>query len=574
MEPFRLRCVFSACLACALWTAAAPAGARTITVALPSGSGSLSDNAIQAAIASAGAGDTVLFPAGTYAISKSILPKAGQMLTGPKAGAALIDYQGTASAPLIALDGLSDIEVAYLTLRGNANGRNGVSANYGKGHFLHHLIIRDFTAKTGMVLGVHFTAKVYESVIADNVFENMAVENEWGGGVRLSAGCSHNRVLRNAVRNSGRGGFLLDNSPANILQGDTATGSGLGLGGTAPGLGLEVWGGCDSSLIEDNTLDHWLSVDGSPYTAVRRNRVGTADGTFKHCGLELVSSSHCVFTGNRVTDGAHLGISISNQPAKDDVYWAYNDIAKASTWAMQMQGDSGGASYHYFYGNRFTATAAHHPLALYANQGHALRFNAACFHIAFDSNEIADNGGAALNFLGDLEDFSFTRNRFSGNGSMATAAFPGSRLAWSGNTVTGPGAAPAAKGSSAMPVAIFTAPAESKVGETVHFANASQAASGSVLAHDLWDFDDGLPSTETQGEHAYARAGTYRVCLVVWNRDGQGSRLERILTVKGGGTALHRASRTVAAGAIPNPQGRDWLGRKGRGADGVRLRTF
>ncbi|MDB5105366.1 MAG: hypothetical protein JWP91_3055 [Fibrobacteres bacterium] len=542
-------------------SAAIPASIHAGTILLsPTNQGGINrDSSFVAAFASARAGDTVLVQSGFWNITRPIRPRSGVVFTG----SATLEFIGTGLAPLIDLDGVSNVEISHLTLRGGLNGRNGISASNATGLFLHHLDIGKFLAKEGMVVGIHFSSKVTGSVISDNILSDMAVDNEWGGGVRLSAGSGHNLVRGNTILNTGRGGLFADASRGNVFRGNTVSGSGLAQGGTGEGLGLEIWGGCDSSLIEDNVLDHWLSVDGSPYTAVRRNKVGVDDGTFKQCGLELVGSGHCVFSGNTVNGGAHKGISISNKPAKDNVYWARNAIGGSSTWALQMQGEEGGASYHYFYGNRFAGTLADHPLALYKNQGHGLRFNANCFHIAFDSNAIEGNGGAGLDFLGSLEDFSFTRNAFRNNGRMLTNPFSGALFDWRGNTLEGPGIQPGPMGTFRFPEAAFSAPSESGIGDTVRFINASKPSQGSGSGWVLWDFDDGLPSTDPDGRHAFLRAGTYRICLVVWDKNGQSARSERILTVKPGGTALgDRIRRAGIGAAAPVRGGRNLLGRR------------
>jgi parallel beta-helix repeat protein len=522
------------------------------------------DAALRSALTSAAAGDTLRFPPGRYVIARTIAPGKAMVFAGDSATPAVLEWRGDV-APMIELKGVDGVEIRHLAFQGGA-ARNAISAFDGIGLRFHHLRISGFTDTAGMIVGIHCTGKVESSLIADNVFSDMAVKAEFGGAIRLGAGCRHNRILRNVVERAGRGGIHLSASPGNVIRGNRISGSGYAQGGANPGLGIEVWGGCDSSLIEDNSLDHWLSVDGSPFTAVRRNRIGAADGTYKAAGLELVSSSHCVFTGNRVEDGAHIGISISNKPAKDEVYWARDTIAKASTWAMQMQGEEQGASYHFFYGNTFAATPANHPQALYAGQGHALRFHGNCYHVTFDSNTVTGNGGAAIDFGGPLEDFTFTRNVFQGNGRLLTGPFPGTVLAWQGGSIVPAATTPSPKGIPRVPRAHFAAPGTARAGETVRFANASLDAEGRPMregARVLWDFDDGLPSNRFDGEHAYAEAGVYRVALVVWEEGGQGARMERTLVV-GSASAVRPGGTGRRPWPAPAPAGRHRRDARGR----------
>ncbi len=524
-----------------LCAAASLAGAATFTIPTAG-----TDAAIQTALASARDGDTLFFPAGRYSLSKTITPKTGLVLAGAGASTSVLAYAAASVLPMVSLTGVSRVEVRDLGFEGG-HARNAIAASDGGGHLLHHLRVVGFTEATGMIVGIHFTSKVTGSRIADNAFSGMAVQVEFGGAIRLTGASGHNQVLRNTVDSAGRGGIHLDGSPGNVISGNTVRHSGLAQAGTNPGLGLEVWGGCDSSLIEDNILDHWLSVDNSGFTAVRRNRIGAVDGTYKWAGLEQVGSSHCVFTGNVVDDGAHIGISLSNKPAKDETYWGFNEIRRASTWAMQMQGEEKGANRHFFYGNTFAATPGAHPQAIYTNQGHALRFNGNCFHLAFDSNAVTGNGGSALDFMGALEDLSFTRNSFSGNGGLSTGAYTGSVLRWENNSVTGAGAPPAAKGLAKIPQAAFSGPLAIKPGETAKFTNQSRTAAGAAMQADaklLWDFGDGLPSNLLDGAHSFSKDGTFRVTLIVWETDGQGARAERTIVV-GTGTSLAQHSQTT-----------------------------
>ena len=47
----------------------------------------------------------------------------------------------------------------------------------------------------------------------------------------------------------------------------------------------------------------------------------------------------------------------------------------------------------------------------------------------------------------------------------------------------------------------------------------------------MWDFDDGIPSTELRASHTYGKAGQYRVTLVVWDQSGRADRVEKYVQV-------------------------------------------
>ena len=90
-------------------------------------------------------------------------------------------------------------------------------------------------------------------------------------------GLGANQVLGNVIRNTGRGGIFGAQSTDLVIRHNRVTGSG------GPGLGIEIWGGCPRSLIEDNTVDHWISVDklpvgGAPQCGRRRRRHAEVSG--------------------------------------------------------------------------------------------------------------------------------------------------------------------------------------------------------------------------------------------------------------------------------------------------------
>jgi hypothetical protein len=119
-------------------------------------------------------------------------------------------------------------------------------------------------------------------------------------------------------------------------------------GSKGEGLGIEICGGCLRSLIEDNVVDHWISVNGGRQSAVRRNVIASDDATLKLLGIELIARD-VVVTDNVVKRGAYIGLSVSNKPVKDNILWSYNTVRDCVQWGAQLQGDAGGIAHHYFY---------------------------------------------------------------------------------------------------------------------------------------------------------------------------------------------------------------------------------
>jgi hypothetical protein len=496
--------------------------------------------AIQAAVEKASKGDTVRIPPGTYALAATVKGKSGVRLVGAGPGKTILRFAAAKPMAMVGLSGCEDVEVAGLTLdgAGRPEAHRGISAGNARRLRIHHVTIRDLGRGKGPI-AIHFSGRgpkgeqgVTDSEIADCVIERIGPGDEWGAGIRLSWGSSRNRVLRNTICETGRGGiFGNDGSTDLVIRGNTVSGS----GGT--GLGIEVWGRCHRALIEDNRIDHWLSFDSSNDGAARRNTISDRSGVYKHCGIELVASSRCVFTDNVVDGGQCTGISVSNKPPKNHVFWGYNTVRECNQWGAQLQGESGGIACHYFYRCKFLAMPANRGNPRYPNDaGHGFRTNGNAHHVTLEECEILDNARLGLQLGGSGIDFlSFVRCRIAGNGG---AAVSGPRdytaLEWVGCAVTDNGrdALPAAKPfSHPAPRARIEASVTARAGRPVRFVSGSQAVSGRI-AHVLWDFNDGLPASKPETTHTYAKPGAYRVTLVVWDETGRGARAEKRIEIR------------------------------------------
>jgi hypothetical protein len=492
--------------------------------------------AILTAIDQAAPGDTVRLPAGTYPISKAICPRTGIRLIGAGQEQTILRYAGDTPSPMIRLADCEDVEISGLTLDGaeNANATTGISASKARRLNLHHLTIKNLVKGPGGARhGIHFTGTnptaargVTDSEIADCLLEHIGVGTEFGGGIRLSWGSSRNRVLRNTIRHTGRGGiFGNDQSTDLVIRGNTVSGSG------GVGLGIEVWHGCHRAVIEDNHLDHWLSLDGSDYSAVRHNVIRDRSGTFKPCGLELVGSSYCVLTDNTVDDGQETGISVSNQAPRNYVFWGFNTVQRSTQWGAQLQGESGGIAYHYFYRCQFLATSVGRGQPRYpGNDGRGFRTNGNVHHVTFEECEVRANERSGIQLSGSQVDFlSFVRCKIQGNrGAAVTGPASYTALEWNQCLVAGNGAndLPPARAFPSRPAnARIVGAATAQVGKPVRFT-AMSTAGQRPIRQVLWDFNDGIPATEAVATHTYSRAGEYRVTLLIWDMAGRGARTE------------------------------------------------
>ena len=424
-----------------------------------------------------------------------------------------------------------------MTLDGQNNPlvHQGISGSNSRRLWLHHLTIRDLKAKTWGPHAILFSGHnptmeggVTDSRITDCRIDNIGLEAEYGGGIRLAWGSVRNEVIGNTIHNTGRGGIFGYHSAELIIRNNRVSRSG------GEGLGIEIWGGCPRSLMEDNVLDHWLSVDGGHQSAIRRNIVGADDGTLKGYGIEIIARN-VVVTDNVVKRGAHIGLSVSNKPVKNNVYWGYNTVHDCVQWGAQLQGEIGGIAHHYFYRCIFENMVRGHPKARYLqDSGHGFRTNGACRALVFEDCVFQNNGGYGLQLGGKQVDaITFLRCKITGNGQAAVSG-PSQYTAmeFSGCKVEGnkDDRLPAAKSFlNPPPVADFRLSEPIQAGDPAQFQCNSRAADG--IVERLWDFGDGIPEVTDQPRHTFLQPGKYRVTLIVWDKSGRGARAEKMIRV-------------------------------------------
>jgi len=505
--------------------------------ATPNGS-SDSAAAIQNALDAAAANDTVYMPAGTYLINAPLRPHSNITFNGDGQALTVVQYNSSNAYAMIELNNASNVEISDLTLEGanSAIPSYGIAGYNGSGHFLHRLTIQNFTNPSachaiqfsGDGDGM-FTHPVTDSVISDNTISNISTNSAWGCGVRMAWGSSRNQIVRNVIDNTGRGGiFGNDGSTDLIIQHNTVTRSGQ----TDAKLGIEVWNGCDRALIEDNSMDHWLSMYASDSCAVRRNTVRDTGEAMAFIGIEVISQD-TVVTDNVIDHGQYLGFSVSGTHRNWHQYYAYNTVQYMGEWGVQLQGEGpDGAKYLYFYKNKFINTVQDPTAPYQGAQGRGFRFNGHTYSTTLDSNEIRDNQAEGLQFSADIDQISVINNVITGN-AWAVTGYDGADLEWSGNTVSGNGnnTEPAARGfSDQKPVASFSSPDAAAPGEAVQFTNTSYDPDGTI-AYCLWDFGDGLPSNALNPTYAYSLPGSYRVTLIVWDDAGRAARVEKTIVI-------------------------------------------
>lgn len=499
---------------------------------------------INNAILAARPGDNIVLLPGAFRITGSIVGRSGIDLLGSGRDTTRIDYVGSTSKPMLSLSNTSDVQVSGFTLNGNNNQAavQGINAANASRLTIDGLRVQNLVAGTAHgPHGVYFSSAVTDSVIRNSDFSNIGTNSLWGAGVRLSWGSSRNQVLNNTIRNTGRGGILAnDNSTSLLIRGNVVTGSGLAP--NSPGLGIELFNLCDRSIVEDNRIDHWLSLDNTSLTAVRRNTITSSTGPVKFAGLEFArAGSDTVFTGNTVSGGQHIGISVSGPGTKERVYWAHNTVRDMQTWGAQIQGETGGARKMYFFGNTIQDTVTA-PGNLYPNQGHGFRFNGNSQHMVLDSNQIVNNGQIGVQLGGSgVDQLEFRNNRITTNdGPAVTNSFgtvgpyQGEDLRWSGNSVSQNGnnyqlTSTGDFDGNQAPIASIVVSGSGLIGEPVQFG--FLYGDDGNLGNVLWDFDAGIPSTTIAPSYTYSEPGVYRVGLVVWDAGGRAAHDEIFLSI-------------------------------------------
>ncbi len=463
----------------------------------------------------------LIFPAGTYDISQPVNLRSQTILQGDHKGGTVLRFAGTAPCPLLQIQNGSCITLYDLTLDAamNPNATQGIVVSQSDGIYLQNLTIRNFSAREGF--GPHaifFSEKVTNSVIYGCTMETIGLESPWGAGIRISKGSSNNSIRRNTIRNTGRGGILCNESSELGIAGNNIEGS------HGEGLGIELWGGCPKSIVEDNTLDHWLSVDKSPQTAIRRNKIGDTSGSIKAIGLELVDSSDCVFTDNTVDGGQQIGISVSNTGPKERIYWARNTIRNCVTWNAQIQGEAGGATGHVFRKNTFEGAFADDPKALYPGQGYGVRFNGNCHNMLFLENTVIGNAHGAVQTCGEnLNSLRFVRNTFLDNKGPVLTGPAGANPCWAENHASNntDNALPSQSPSPCMfQVSITALPDTEHPGLNRFSCKADDDTH--VLKHVLWDFGSGIPMTglEVTRQTVPKPAPKLHVTVLAWDENG------------------------------------------------------
>lgn len=513
---------------------------------------------IQQAIDGAEPDDLVVLPAGILLIDGSIRARRDVHLRGAGIDKTIIlRMKSGKSGPMIQIgtgerdNGVNRVEISHLTLDGGSLPlvTQGIRARHNLGHRLHHLSIRNLVSNVDFGShGIHFREDVDNSIIERCVFENIGVDDKFGCAIRLSRGSTGNRVIDNTIRRTGRGGvFAEKGSTHTIIRRNMISDSGLFDQGRHDGLSIELWDNCGQSLIEDNTMDHWLSLDRTSQTAVRRNRIVAPDlKDYKFAGLELADGTDVVMTDNTVGQGAVIGLSISAHE-NDGVCRAFfgrNQVLSARDVALQVHDGKGRIGQVYFYKNllsgvtnadNFSQAAG---IRLLANpEGKGIT------GVTLEGNRVVDNNSPAIlvNAGSDergMSNLSAWENLLADN-SGVPVRWSGKcrRVAWTHNEVRGnhrgENSPPHTIPPSGLPrIKLLPSTLRAESGQEVSYSFEYADNQGDLPAAILWDLGVGVPQVESEEiVTSYQTEGAYPVSVIAWDDSGLAARDTVVMTV-------------------------------------------
>ncbi len=251
-----------------------PAFAATVTI--PAGA------SIQAAISANPSGTTFQLAAGTWQLSATLKPKAGDHFLGAGMGQTILDGVTQTFDGFAGGSATTNVEVAYLTVRGFVNG-----VKTGSGWVLHDL------EATANQVGIKMNGTgpvVRDSQIHHNA--RYGVSGTTSNGQFLRNDVSYNRT--DTTLNPGSSGAAKwVNSTGLVVDGNTVHdnfGKGLWLDGEDRGCTFS------NNVVQDN-LDEGIRVEIGYGSVVEGNQVQGNGGA----AIDVVNSSGTVVRGNTIS---------------------------------------------------------------------------------------------------------------------------------------------------------------------------------------------------------------------------------------------------------------------------------
>lgn len=518
-------------------------------------------SAFQQAINAASAGDRVIIPAGTFQISSAIVPKQGVAIVGAGREQSVVEFIGTSNSPLVRINGNSqnDIELTGFTLDGKNSDRatHGILAEFSSGHHIHQMGFRDFVETSDFGShAIHLRNDVDNTLIEANHFRNIGLNDNFGSAIRMSRGSAFNTIRNNDISGTGRGGVFAEiGATDNVIRGNTIMQSGLFDGDSGAGLGIELWNGSGRTIVEDNVLDHWLSVDRSDLVAVRRNTVVSNDGgPVKFTQFELAGGADNIFTDNQIGAGGKIGFSISavSDPIAaggfgstnvERIFIGRNTFAEGANQNVQFNSGQSSIRQIYLYDNQLIDGD---DIQASSNDGtpSGLRIiGSNVKQFVLEGNTISNNANNGIRMFFNsstapdgIDKFTYIDNNIENNdGPAFSGSYRLSNVEFDASNVVADNAnnfRPFSAGfANAAPDVSLIASGTFNVGEEIDFGFTYSDDSSTAPSEVLWDFDFGLPVIDFMPTYTYDQAGDYNVTLIAWDDDGRAARSTMLISI-------------------------------------------
>ncbi|MEE9404907.1 MAG: right-handed parallel beta-helix repeat-containing protein [Algisphaera sp.] len=374
---------------------------------------------IQTAINNAAAGDTVQLGAGQYILNTPLNLKTGVSLWGASQHDTTLVYRGlhTTNAPaIIEIEDANNVTLRHFTLDGETRTQgasSGITVGHGNNLHFENLGIQNLAGPTDFgPIGIYFFEEVHHASVTDSTFSHIGTTHTFGSGVRVHGNSDDNLIANNHFDHTGRGGiFGKGNGPTQgpdrlVIRNNTITHSGMAFANAGPNddvnaLGIEIQNFVNDAVIENNTLDRWLSVDNSNRAAVRNNTITGAlgdAGVASPNGIEVIDAQNIIVTGNTVAGASHYGLSIAGEGGTHQGLFANNTFTGAGQFGVQLQGNNDNSTEKlYFAHNDFTGSASD-----------AARLNISAQHVVFDDNTLDAANDFSLALSREANDPGFT----------------------------------------------------------------------------------------------------------------------------------------------------------------------
>ena len=517
--------------------------------------------AINEAIESANVGDTVFLDEGFWDIKETaIKARSGVSIKGVGRLTIIRHLSESNEHPIIDIQDTTNVTISNLTL----NGMNNPLCTHGiDGSNVERLTVRaisvfDLVPSSEFgTFGVFLNSNANDCTISDCEFVNIGVDSNWGAAIQVSqlpnVPPSRNiNASRNHIVNTGRGGVLMQNTLHATVTDNVIQSSGMA---GEEGLAIELFDKCNFGIIENNSVDHWISVDSAEFISIRDNFVADDSGSLQLAGIEIAGeSANCVVTGNHTLGGNQIGFSMSNDGVKDNFLIARNTFEASGAACAQIQGDQGGAKRLYVYKNVFK-NATQNPETIIPNGGIGFRINGNVSQVVFDDNDVDSNEGDGIqittddDILNPVDRLTFRNNTVSGNGGdgvteAATLKKDLSSLeniTWAEDNIVfenGGNEFPESGGfeGNREPRVRIRARRAARVG--VPFRLRAIVSDDDQVVQLLWDLGEGNPANITNPVITYQTPGIKRVRLVAWDNEGQATIFERSIRVRRGRRAV------------------------------------